>query len=76
MHLKLLGTKTRLHAGGSALMFTVSHRLTWVQTDSTAAVPRWQGQGGLLGLSGGSQPTRPKVTVLSTRQDIQCLLDP
>lgn len=61
MLLKLLGTETRLHAGGSALMFTVSHRLTWVQADSTAAVPRWQGQGGLPGLSGGSQPTRPKA---------------
>lgn len=69
MHLKLLGTETWLYAGGSALIFTVSHRLTWVKTDSTAAVPRWQGWGELPGLSGGSQPTRPKVTVLSTRQD-------
>lgn len=33
-----------------------------------AAVPRWQGQEG-PGLPGGSQTTRPKVTVLSTRQD-------
>lgn len=33
-----------------------------------AAVPRWQGQEG-PGLPGGSQTTRPKVAVLSTRKD-------